>query len=95
MGERKYPLGLFILGVFSNLIKYFLFILISLILIIIGMFDAKSYFVIGSSIIGVCLLLSIIEQIKITKVCLMESENEDFNNIMDAYLGNKNNRNNK
>lgn len=85
--KRKYPITFFVLGVFLNLIRYFLICLIGLVIIIIGIISFPICKTIGLAIIAFYLLLSIIDQLFIRSASLNESDDQEFNQFMDAAFG--------
>lgn len=85
--NRKYPIKMFIIGVLLNfLFHYFYLFLIGLILCIAGIWSSSCLYG-GLAVLGLDLVLSIYEQMQIRKTSLSESDNQDFNEIMDAFLG--------
>lgn len=84
---RKYPLSLFIIGVVMNFfLRFFYLFILGTVLCIIGIW-VKTCQQIGIALLCVDLIFSIIEQFKIRKEVLTESENEEFNELMDAACG--------
>lgn len=84
---KKYPLSLFIIGVLMNFfLRFFYLFILGTILCIIGIW-AETCRQIGIALLCVDLIFSIVEQIKIRKETLAESENEEFNELMDAACG--------
>lgn len=85
--NRKYPLSMFLLGVVLNfLVRFFYLFLPGLILCIIGIWSEKCL-AIGLGFWLVDLVLSLVEQFRIRKASLSESDNEEFNELMDAFYG--------
>lgn len=85
--KRKYPLSIFLLGVVLNfLVRYFYLFLPGLILCVIGIWSEKCL-AIGLGFWLVDLVLSVVAQIRIRKEILAESDNAEFNEIMDACYG--------
>lgn len=84
---RKYPLSLFIVGVVMNFfLRFFYLFILGSVLCIIGIW-VKTCQQIGIALLCVDLIFSTIEQFKIRKEVLRESENEEFNELMDAACG--------
>ena len=85
--NRKYPLKMFLFGLLLNFfIRYFFLFLPGLILSIIGIWS-KNCLAIGLAMWLVDLVLSVVEQLRIRKAALSESDNPEFNEIMDAFYG--------
>lgn len=85
--NRKYPFKMFLMGVLLNFfIRYALLFLPGLVLNIIGIWSRKSL-AIGLAFWLVDLVLSVIEQFRIRKEVLSDSDNPEFNEIMDAFYG--------
>lgn len=85
--NRKYPWKMFIVGLLLNFfIRYSFLFLPGLILCIIGIWS-KTCLAIGLALWLVDLVVSIIEQLRIRKAALSESDNPEFNEIMDAFYG--------
>lgn len=85
--NRKYPFKMFLLGLLLNFfIRYALLFLPGLILNIIGIWSKKCL-AIGLAMWIVDLVASFVEQLRIRKAVLSESDNPEFNEIMDAFYG--------
>lgn len=85
--NRKYPFKMFLFGLLLNFfIRYFFLFLPGLILSIIGIWSEKCL-AIGLALWLVDLVLSVVEQLRIRKAALSESDNPEFNEIMDAFYG--------
>jgi hypothetical protein len=85
--ERKYPTKMFWLFVLTNFLFHFFYLSVpGIILCIVGIW-VKSCLWIGLSILGLDLILSIIEQLRIRKAALTPSDNPEFNELMDAFCG--------
>lgn len=85
--NRKYPFKMFLFGLLLNFfIRYFLLFLLGLILCIVGIWSEKCL-AIGLAMWLVDLVLSFVEQLRIRKAALSESDNPEFNEIMDAFYG--------
>ena len=84
MNNRKYPIGLFITGFITNILFHFFWLSIPcLILLIVGIF-VKPCLYIGLAVLLLDIVLSLIEQIRIRKAFLAESDNPDFKEFQDA-----------
>lgn len=84
--KRKYPFKLFLLMVLLNFtIRHFHFFLPGIILSIIGIWS-KTCLAIGLALLLVDLIVSVVEQLQIRKASLEESDNEEFNELMDTFL---------
>ena len=86
MQERRYPFSLFIIGFITNILFHFFWIFIpSIILLIFGIwFEWGAY--LGLALLGIDIILSFMEQLKIRKAMLSESDNEQFRKFQDAIL---------
>ena len=85
--ERKYPTKMFWFFVLTNFLFHFFYLFISgIILCIIGIW-VKSCLWIGLTILGLDVILSIIEQLRIRKAAVTPSDNPEFNELMDAFCG--------
>lgn len=82
--KRKYPLKMFLFGLCLNFfIRYALLFLPGFLLCIIGIWSKKCL-AIGLALWLVDLVASFVEQLRIRKTVLSESDNPEFNEIMDA-----------
>ena len=85
--ERKYPTKMFWFFVLTNFLFHFFYLFISgIILCIIGTW-VKSCLWIGLTILGLDVILSIIEQLRIRKAAVSHSDNPEFNELMNAFCG--------
>ena len=85
--ERKYPTKMFWLFVLTNFLFHFFYLSVpGIILCIVGVW-VKFCLWIGLSILGLDLILSIIEQLRIRKAALTPSDNPEVNELMDAFCG--------
>ena len=85
--ERKYPTKMFWFFVLTNFLFHFFYLSIpGIILCIIGIW-IKTCLWIGLTLLGVDVILSIIEQLRIRKVAVTPSDNPEFNELMDAFCG--------
>ena len=85
--ERKYPTKMFWLFVLTNFLFHFFYLSIpGIILCIVGIW-VKSCLWIGLAILGLDVILSIIEQLRIRKAAVTPSDNPEFNELMDAFCG--------
>ena len=83
---RKYSLKLFLIGLFLHFTAvYFYLFLPGIILSIMGIGNEKCLAV-GLAILLVDLVLSFINQLRIRKIALQESDNQQFNELVDAAL---------
>jgi hypothetical protein len=83
--ERKYPTQMFWLFVLTNFLFHFFYLSVpGIILCIIGIW-AKPCLWIGLAILGLDVILSIIEQLRIRKAAVTPSDNPEFNELMDAF----------
>lgn len=82
--KRKYPFKLFLLMVLLNFtIRHFYFFLPGVILCLVGIGN-KLCLALGLALLLVDLIVSVVEQLQIRKASLEESDNEEFNELMDA-----------
>ncbi len=84
MKERKYPLSLFITGVLTNMVFHFFWLFIPCVIVFVLSFFFKSLSSVGLLILAIDLILSLIEQLKIRKAFLTDSDNPDFKSFQDA-----------
>ena len=85
--EREYPTKMFWLFVLTNFLFHFFYLSIpGIILCIVGIW-VKSCLWIGLAILGLDVILSIIEQLRIRKAAVTPSDNTEFNELMDAFCG--------
>ena len=83
--ERKYPTKMFWLFVLTDFLLHFFYLSIpGIILCIVGIW-VKSCLWIGLAILGLDVILSIIEQLRIRKAAVTPSDNPEFNELMDAF----------
>ena len=83
--ERKYPTKMFWLFVLTNFLLHFFYLSIpGIIFCIVGIW-AKPCLWIGLAILGLDVILSIIEQLRIRKAAVTPSDNPEFNELMDAF----------
>ena len=85
--ERKYPTKMFWLFVLTNFLFHFFYLSIpGIILCIVGIW-VKFCLWIGIAILGIDVILSIIEQLRIREAAVTPSDNPEFNELMDAFYG--------
>ena len=85
--ERKYPTKMFWFFVLTNFLFHFFYLSIpGIILCIVGIW-VKTCLWIGLAILGLDVILSIIEQLRIRKAAVTPSDNPQFNELMDAFCG--------
>lgn len=85
--ERKYPAKMFWFNVIMNFLFFFFYLsLPGILFCIIGIW-AKPCLWIGLAILFLDLILSIIEQMRLRQAALTPSDNAEFNELMDAFLG--------
>ena len=83
--ERKYPTKMFWFFVLTNFLFHFFYLSVpGIILCIVGIW-VKSCLWIGLAILGLDMILSIIEQLRIHKAAVTPSDNPEFNELMDAF----------
>lgn len=82
---RKYPRKMFWFFVLTNFLLHFFYLFIpGIVLCIVGIW-VKSCLWIGLAILGLDVILSIIEQLRIRKAAMTHSDNPEFNALMDAF----------
>ena len=85
--ERKYPAKRFWLFVLMNFLFRFSYLSIpGIVLSIVGIW-VKSCLWVGLAVLGLDVILSIIEQLRIRKAAIIPSDNPEFNELMDAFCG--------
>ena len=85
--QRKYPTKMFWLFVLTNFLFHFFYLSIpGIILCFFGIW-VRSCLWIGLSILGLDVILSIIEQLRIREAAVTPSDNPEFNELMDAFCG--------
>lgn len=78
MNNRKYPASLFIIGLITDIpFRYFWLFLPFVILLIIGIF-VKPCLYIGLVLLSIDVVLSFVDQIRIRRTFLRDSDNPDF-----------------
>lgn len=84
MKEKRYPFSLFLVGFITNvLFRFFWLFIPSVVLLIVGIrVDLCLYA--GLALLGVDVVLSLVEQIKIRKIMLSHSDNEQFRKFQEA-----------
>ena len=83
--ERRYPAKMFWFFVLTNFLFHFFYLSVpGIILCIVGVW-VKSCLWIGLAILGLDVILSIIEQLRIRKAVVTSSDNPEFNEFMDAF----------
>ena len=85
--KRKYPAKMFWLFVLTNFLFHFFYLSIpGIILCIVGIW-VKSCLWIGLSVLGLDVILSVIDKLRIRKAAVTPSDNPEFNELMDAFCG--------
>lgn len=85
--EKKYPAKMFWLFVLTNFLFHFFFLSVpGIILCVVGIW-VKSCLWIGLAILGLDLILSILEQLRIRNAAVTPSDNTEFNELMGAFYG--------
>ena len=83
--KRGYPAKMFWIFVLTNLLFRFFYLSIpGIILCIVGIW-IKLCFYIGLVILGLDLILSIVEQLRLRSAAVSHGENPEFNELMDAF----------
>ena len=85
--KRKYPAKMFLLFVLTNfLFRFFYLFIPGTVLCVVGIWS-QTYLYVGRAVLGLDLILSIVEQVRIRNAAVGQSENPDFNEMMDAFCG--------
>ncbi len=83
--ERRYPTKMYWFFVLTNFLFHFFYLSIpGIILCIVGIW-VKTCLWIGLAILGLDVILSIIEQLRIRKFALTPSDNPEVNELLDAF----------
>ena len=84
MKERRYPFSLFLIGFITNILFHFFWLFIpSVILLIVGIWVDWCLYA-GLALLGIDIILSFVEQLKIRQTMLSDSDNEQFSQFQDA-----------
>lgn len=85
--ERKYPIKMFLFFVLTNFLFHFFYLsLPGFLLCIVGIW-VKPCLWAGLAVLLLDLILSIIEQLQIRNAAITQSDNKEFNELMDAFYG--------
>lgn len=87
MKKRKYPMSLFLTGFISNFLFRFFWLFIPVVVLLITGVFIRPCLVVGALVILVDAILSLIEQLRIRKAFLEDSDNSDFRAFQDALSG--------
>lgn len=85
--RRKYPFKMFVLGVILNFLLRFSYLWISGGILCVAGIWIRKCLIVGLSLLGADLVLSVIEQLRIRKAALNESSSEEYNQLMDCFYG--------
>ena len=85
--ERKYPVKFFWFFVLTNFCFHFFWLFLPGILLCVAGIWTKACLWAGIAVLILDLILSVREQLKIRKAAIAESENPEFNDLMDAFCG--------
>lgn len=83
--NRKYPLKMFVFGVLLNFILRYFYLFVPGVLLCFAGLWLTMCLLIGLAVLGLDLILSIMDQFEIRKATLSHSENQEFNEFMDAF----------
>ena len=84
MKEKRYPFSLFLIGFIINFLFHFFWLFIpSVILLIVGIWVDWCLYA-GLALLGIDIILSFVEQLKIRQTMLSDSDNEQFSQFQDA-----------
>lgn len=82
---RKYPFKLFLIGMLTNFIfRYFYLLILGLLLCIVGIWNVICL-LIGITVLGLDLTLSLYDQMQIRKTVLSTSDDQEVEKILDAF----------
>lgn len=85
--ERKYPAKLFLIGLLMNFfLRHFYLFLPGTVLCILGIWVRPSLWI-GLGFLCLDLILSLISQLQIRRISMTESDNPEFNKLMDTLCG--------
>lgn len=85
--ERKYPLKMFLFFVLTNFLFHFFYLsLPGALLCIVGIWITPCLWI-GLAVLLIDLILSVIEQLQIRNAAVTQSDNKEFNELMDAFYG--------
>ena len=85
--KRKYPMKWFWHFVLMNFLFHYFYLLVpGVILCVVGVW-VKTCLWIGLAILLLDLIFSVIDQLRIVKAATAESDNPEFNELMDAFCG--------
>lgn len=83
--KRKYPVKMFWLFVATNFFFHFFYLFLpGMILCVVGIWRRPCLWI-GLAVLLLDGILSVIEQMKIRKTAISPSENQEFNELMDAF----------
>lgn len=84
MKNRKYPISLFIFGFLMNVVfRFWVLFVLGIVFSIVGIF-VKSFVNIGLATLLLDIALSFVEQMRIRRAFLEDSDNPDFKEFQDA-----------
>ena len=83
--KRKYPFKMFLFGIVLNFVFHFFYLLVPG--VVLCLLPSQNLRAIGAAMLLLDLILSIIEQCRIRRAVLSDSDNEEFNQIMDTFYG--------
>ena len=84
MKERRYPFSLFLIGFITNILFHFFWLFVpSVILLIVGIWVDWCLYA-GLALLGIDIIVSFVEQMKIRQAMLSDSDNEQFRKFQDA-----------
>ncbi len=83
--KRKYPAKFFWLFVLTNFLFHFFYLSVPGVILCIAGFWNPGCLRLGLAVLGADLVLSILEQLRIRNAAVRESENPEFNELMDAF----------
>ena len=85
--KRKYPAKMFLLFVLTNfLFRFFYLFIPGTVLCVVGIWS-QTYLYVGLAVLALDLILSIVQQGRNRNAAVGQSENPDFNEMMDAFCG--------
>lgn len=91
MKEKQYPLSLFLFGFLLNILFHFFWLFIPSVILLIAAIWVDWCLYAGLTLLGIDIIVSFIEQMKIRQAMLSDSDNEQFCKFQDAISKDGNN----
>ena len=84
MKKRRYPLSLFLIGFITNIFFHFFWLFVpGVILLVVGIWVDWCLYA-GLALLGIDMIASFVEQMKIRQAMISDSDNEQFRKFQDA-----------